>query len=347
MLLKSGDPTVSYLALRDICGLIPDDERLISAYRENLSSPSISALTANVHNDILGDIKHRDTYYRGTIWRFAELVNAGLTVREPSVRATADYIVSTCQMPSGGFSPQCAPPVEDACLTGDLTRYLLLAGYSNDRVEEGINWILRNQRHDGGWLHPSVHSTSGLIRLMLFRKSSFCREDEINTNVKSCVYASIACASALIVYGPRTGDIRTAIERAAEFFLSNHLFAHRSDNDVSSRMMRYRNRNFDLPGYPILGQYDILSGLIFISLAGYFSDDRIGEAFNVIMGKQRIDGTMPFESFNLGMLYSRNAQPKGHHRYDFWTTLRFLRFLKAAGLYSPSPCQDIISRGQC
>ncbi len=334
LLLKSGGPTVSYLAMRDICGLLPDDPRLRDAYQENNSSLSASLLARNVHNNILGDIKHPDTYYRGTIWRFAELVNAGLTVQEPVIRATADYLVSSCQLPSGGFSLRCTPPVEDACLTGDLTRYLLLAGYNKEKIESGIDWILRHQRHDGGWLHPSVHSTAGLVRLMLFRKSSFSREDETSAAMKSCVYASIACASALVEYGPESDAIRNAIDRAADFFLSNHLFVHRPDNAVASRMMRYRNSNFDLPGYPLLGQYDILSGLIFISRAGHFSDDRTGEAFNIIIGKQRIDGTMPFESFNLGMLYSRNVRPKEPRRYDLWTTLRFIRFLKAAGLYS-------------
>jgi hypothetical protein len=346
LLLKSGEPTISYLAMRDICGLMPDDCRLADAYRANLSSPSLSALTGDIHNGVAGDIKNRDTYYRGSIWRFAELVNAGLTVREPIVRNTADYLVSTCQMPSGGFSLRCVPPVEDACLTGDMTRYLLLAGYGNDRIEAAIQWILGNQRHDGGWFHPTVHSAAGLIGLMLFRKSSFSLSDENNSNIKSCVYASIACASALVEYGLKNDDVRKAIERATEFFLSYNLFVHRPDSNVSSRMMRYRNSNFDLPGYPILGQYDILSGLIFVSRAGYFSDDRIGEAFNVIIGKQNTDGTVPMESYSLGMLYSRGGQFRNPSMHNLWTTLRFLRLLKAAGLYDAPSLSDIISKGQ-
>ena len=205
-----------------------------------------------------------------------------------------------------------------------MIKYLILAGYDDERIERGIMWILSKQRHDGGWLHCPLASSCDSLKLMLFNKSGkgLCRET--NKNVKSCFYATIACSMALINYKTKYPD---SIKKAANFFLTKRLFRNSKNEPIVPKLNW--NSDFRLLGYPVLSQYDILYCMNFISRAGFFHDERTAEAFNLIMSKQNPDGSWNMENTQTGMIHGNNR--KAHlNKKNKWITLNVMRMLKNA-----------------
>ena len=317
-LLESSDPSINYLTEKLVSGNVGDKE----LYDSISQSGHIQKLVKDKNSRILGDIKNPDLFYRGTIWCFAEAVERGLSRDNPLVEETAGYIIDRFQLESGGFSLDWRPPVPVACRTGEMMRCLITAGYDSEAVKKGIGWIHENQRHDGGWLHCPLAGTCDTLKLTLFRRSGNGLSRENDRNVTSCFYATIACASALLLYPESRKD---TINRAAEFFLRRKMF--RSSRGTPIRPARGWNPDFRLPGYPVLCQYDILSGLTFVAGAGFFEDKRTGEAFNLIMQKQLINGSWKYENTATGMLFQHADDSGDAHR---WMTLRVLRLLRLA-----------------
>jgi hypothetical protein len=121
----------------------------------------------------------------------------------------------------------------------------------------------------------------------------------------------------------KDGD-RAVTDRAAEFFLGRKLF--RSGAGEPIRPHRGWNRDFRLLGYPLLCQYDILSGLDLIADAGYRNDERTVEAFNILIQKQDSLGRWRYENPATGMLFRElKKDNEDAHR---WLTLRVLRFFR-------------------
>jgi hypothetical protein len=330
-LLDKTDPHIRYLTLRDIMERdISSDEMIVE--HSNLSRTDHARRLFKTERDgVIGDKKNFDIYYRGAMWFFAEAVEYGFDIRDGLVRNAAEFILDRCQMNSGGFSLNWKPEVEVACRTGDMIKYLILSGCVGDRVERGIEWIIKNQRHDGGWLHCPISGTCDMLKFLLFRRSGRGLKREVSIDVLSCLYATIACSMALVLNSDIQNRHRDAIQRAAEFFLRRRMFRSERDSETHIEAVRSWNRDFTQLGYPVLSQYDILYGLIFIARAGYFSDSRIGEAFNLIISKQDSSGRWMMESAHTGMLFGNMKKRSLMGRENKWITLNVLRMLKCAG----------------
>ncbi|HOT43372.1 MAG TPA: prenyltransferase/squalene oxidase repeat-containing protein [Spirochaetota bacterium] len=324
-LLDESDPSISYLTRRDIL----EDDRCNDLYPKIAESPEFVKLLGKTGN-ILGDQKNYDLYYSGTVWCFAEAVERGLDRRSPVIRETAEFIVSRCQTPDGGFSLKWKPRVELACRTGDMIRLLVKAGFDDNNVRNGITWITSHQRHDGGWLHCPLAGMCDQFRLILFNRPGKGLARESNNAVKSCFYATIACSMALAEYAEKTGSRANdhILKKAADFFLKRSLFKNSGNEPIRPRSSW--NRDFRLLGYPVMSQYDILYGLLFIARAGFLGDRRAGEAFNLVMSKQNGDGTWNMENARTGMMYGN--EPKKHAgKKSNWVTLQVMRLLKLHG----------------
>ncbi len=324
-LLDESDPSISYLTRRDIL----KDERCIDLYPKIAESTEIGKLISKT-GAILGDSKNHDIYYSGTIWCFAEAVERGLDMRSPVIRETAEFIISRCQTSSGGFSLKWKPQAELACRTGDMVRLLLKAGFNDNTIRNGVRWITNHQRHDGGWLHCPLAGICDQFKLILLNRPGKGLTRESDDAVTSCIYATIACSMALAEYRNKTGSrVNDPImKKAAEFFLKRSLFKNSSKEPIKPRSSW--NRDFRLLGYPVLSQYDILYGLLFIARAGFLGDRRAGEAFNLVISKQNGDGTWNMENARTGMMHGN--EPKKHTgKKSKWVTLQVMRLLKHHG----------------
>lgn len=324
-LLEESDPSIRYLTRKEIFGHVHDHE----GYERILESAEINRL-AGRRDGLPGDAKHFDLFYKGIMWFFAELVERGLDKRTPLIRKSAEHIIAVAQTPSGGFSLNWSPRMEVACRTGDIIKYLLRSGYDDERVQKGLAWIARAQRHDGGWLHCPIAGSCDQMRLILLKRPGKGLSRESDTGVTSCFYATIACSMALIEHAAFTASDQHAeqIARACEFFLRRSLYKNSRGEPIRPRGSW--NRDFRLIGYPIMSQYDILYGLLFIARAGFIGDRRTGDAFNMLMSRQNDDGTWNLENGGTGMLYGNESK---HHigKKSKWVTLQVLRLLKLLG----------------
>lgn len=328
-LLEEADPEIRYVTLRDICGGC-GQSMLNAAYADLYTSMPVKNLFRGARNGVFGDASHFDLFYRGAMWCFAEAVEYGLDRREALVETTAEFLLLRCQSESGGFILNWKPARVAACRTGDMIRYLFRAGFDDERIHRGIDWIVRHQRHDGGWLHCPISGAFGMLNFMLLQRSGDCAARDADESVPSCPYASIACLMALLESASthlRAGD---AIRRAAEFFLANRMFCSgKSWRKGLPCVTGWRRGDMVRIGYPVLSQYDVLYGLVGIARAGYFNDARTGEAFNAVMSRQNPDGTWNMERAAQGMLVSgRRAVGKKNK----WVTLNAMRLLRYARL---------------
>lgn len=309
---ESADVSLRYKFMKDIMGV--DTSNI---YEDVVESAAIKRLLTR-KNTLLGDTKNPDTFYTGTVWCFAEAVERGLDKRTTFIANTASYIADRFQTKTGGFSFDWRPPTPVACRTGDMVRFFLTAGINDETVKNGINWILQNQRHDGGWLHCPLEGICDTIKLTLFKKAGGGLSREKDSSVTSCFYATLSCARALVLAKETNSHI---LKRAIDFFLGRKLFRNRNGLPVLPK--RGWNKDFRLLGYPLLCQYDILSGLQLTAEAGYINDSKTGEAFNIFMEKQNSAGLWQYESFAPGMLFQ-----KYNGEQDLWLTLRALYLFK-------------------
>ncbi len=324
-LLEDSDPSICYLTRKDIL----EDSSCDDQYSMIVQTPEVKRLK-NRAGTALGNSSNYDVFYNGAVWCFAEAVERGLDRRSTVLQATARFIISHCQTPSGGFSLKWKPNIELACRTGDMIRLLLRAGYIDENVQRGIEWITAHQRHDGGWLHCPLAGICDQFTLILFNKPGAGLKREGDIMVASCFYATIACSMALAEYKIQTSSRNNdgIIINAAEYFLKRSLFKNRHGEPIKPRSTW--NHDFRLLGYPVMSQYDILYGLLFIAKSGFLGDRRAGEAFNLIISKQNDDGSWNMENAQTGMMYGNEAK-KYSGKKSKWVTLQVMRLLKHHG----------------
>lgn len=334
LLLQSPSAFLRFRVSRDLAlHEIPGGENS-SASSELACSVPAKHLLSSSKNGILGDTSHPDIYYRGTLWNFAVCVIFGLTISHPLIESTSQYIISRTQMDCGAFTPDSSPPVPDACMTGNMLHYLLASGFEGPEIERGISWILDHQRPDGGWISTHVSSLWQLVRFLLWKKSGTASSNDRADSAASCVYATAACASALMSFYMKDSQIAESLSRAADFFLAHNLFCGQPDSAYAAFPRSGRNKNFSMIGFPVFCQYDIMTGLEIVTAAGKLHEPGACEAFNSLVQQQTDFGTIQPRNHGTGMLFHDRCFRKFSEDPELWTTLRFLIFLKNANLYA-------------
>jgi hypothetical protein len=122
--------------------------------------------------------------------------------------------------------------------------------------------------------------------------------------------------------------VRTAVDRAAELFLTHRLFRScRGDGVIDSRWTRLH--------YPLYWHYDILQALRVLGRAGRLGDPRAREALDLIAAKRAPDGTWHVEGrfWRRGPVNAANTEVVdwGASGPNEMITLNALRVLVASG----------------
>jgi hypothetical protein len=189
-----------------------------------------------------------------------------------------------------------------SCLTGNMAAALIRIGYADDpRVKKALEWLVRIQNMDGGWLCP-------------YWKPHL--EDK-----HGCVYGTICPLEALseVKVGNLTGKMKETIAKGAEFLLMHRLFK------ADHHEYKVINKHWLTLGFPWFYGYNILRGLDVLTKLGYAQDERLADAVEILMQKRQEDGTWILESAPIGRMQA-NIETKGMP--SKWITMIALRVLK-------------------
>ena len=194
--------------------------------------------------------------YLATNWRALVLSDFGLDATNPAIKKIAELIFDYKLRFSSPFNFF----YEEACISANTARMLTRFGYADDRrVRKLYDWLLEDQREDGGW--NCSQGTPGTLD----------------------AWEPLA-AFASLPKSKRSPPMERAISRGAEFYLERRLFREGRPYPPWLRL-HYPNHYF----------YDILVGLDVVTQLGFADDRRLRPALEILEKKRRADGTWLME----------------------------------------------------
>jgi hypothetical protein len=160
------------------------------------------------------------------------------------------------------------------CITANIVRSFLLAGYDKkNRVRRALDWLVAEQKEDGGW--HCFESKKGTLE---------CWEP--------------LSAFAALPKSRWTRSIKKSAEQGAEFYLERRLF--REGARKYSPWFRFH--------YPLHYYYDLLVGLDVLTSLGYTKDRRMDYALDVLRKKRRNDGRWILDRVHPDLLGAKESE---------------------------------------
>lgn len=326
-LLEPENPSVRYLALRHLLGRAADDPEVQEARAAIPQSRTVQRIFAQqAPEGHWGDPNSPyQPKYKATYWTLMLLGHLGLDRGDERVQRAVEHLFRF-QQPDGGFAERGEegarreyawvaarrqargrqPPDEAAfvadnvhqatlsCLTGNTVAALCRLGYGDDpRVARAVEWLVRIQHGDGGWLCPYWQAH---VR-----------------DKHGCFYGTIAPLEAFaeLPAERRSPAVQEAAARGAEFLLMHRLY--RADHHD----FRTINPGWLLLSFPWFYRYHILRGLWVLVRLGV-RDERMEDALAVLQEKQTPEGTWRLEATPYGRMQA-NLEEKGEP--SKWLTL--------------------------
>jgi hypothetical protein len=194
--------------------------------------------------------------YLSTNWRALVLSDLGLDSTDPRIRKIADLFFE--------YKLRLGSPFnffyEEVCISANTARMMTRFGYGDDRrVRKLFDWILEDQREDGGW--NCSQGTPGTL----------------------AAWEALA-AFAGVPASKRSPKMKRAIERGAEFYLERKLF---EEGRKYAPWFRFH--------YPNHYYYDLLVGLDILTQLGFSEDRRLNPALEILREKRQSDGSWLLE----------------------------------------------------
>lgn len=274
-LLEPREPSVRYLALRDLTAEARESHATKEAYSKLGSEGWISQILAKRlpggywHNyGLLNWPKYVSTAYMVMI-----LADLGLRADNPKLKESCELLLRVLSRTSdAGFG---FGRISHFCVTGNFVRTFINAGFSHEpRVRRALDWIIDSQKDDGGWhCFPSKHGTldcwEGLSAFAALPRQRWSRR------------------------------MKRSVERGASFYLERRL--HREGKKRYEPWFRFH--------YPVHYYYDLLVGLDVITSLGYSDDERLRFALDVLRKKRRSDGKWMLEAIHPDIAPNDPYQP--------------------------------------
>ncbi|MDE1820237.1 MAG: hypothetical protein KGJ23_05595 [Euryarchaeota archaeon] len=308
-LLASRQPSVRYYALTELLGR-PQDDPEVRRARSSLSREGWARdLLATQGPEGFWEAHEPKTLrewvsflrfpvFQSSVWKGMVLSDLGLTSEDPRIRKFADRIFQyllPLSSPLNIFT-------EEACIVGNVARMLTRLGYGDDRrVRKLFDWMLEDQRADGGWnCAPGKPGTLDAWEPL--------------------------SALAAVPKPKRSAAMERAIDRGLEFYLERKLFQE------GRRYLPWFRFH-----YPTHYYYDVLVGLEVLTSLGAGGDRRLGPALRLLREKQRSDGWWnldrvhpdeePSHPAGRGPRRVRPLALEKPGERSLWTTLTALRVL--------------------
>jgi hypothetical protein len=274
-LLRSREPSIRWKVRVLVLGEDPTSRPIRRLQEEVRRSPRVKVLLS--HRDSHGYLlARRDPYtkWQGAHWVLAALADIGYPPGDRSLSGMRDQVLDRWLGPTyfrefdaateaQAYRGNGVPRVRGryrrcASQQGNALYSLMKLGLADDRAEALAERLLHWQWPDGGW-----------------------NCDRKPTADSSSFWESRHAMLGLALYAEHSGAsvAREAARRAAEVFLSRHLFLERH----SGRVM---NEGFLALHYPLYYYYDILGGLKAMAEMGLIGDPRCRKALDIMEAKQ-------------------------------------------------------------
>ncbi len=308
-LLEENQPSVRYHALTELLGRPEDDPEVRAARaripragwaKEILDRQGPSGFWERREPRTVREYLYFLWFpeFSSTIWSAIVLADLGLTAADPRIRRTADRLFDY----KLGLSSMINLYHEEMCAVGNAARTLARFGYADDpRVRRLYDWIVDDQRADGGW--NCSQGTPGTLER----------------------WEPLAALAAL-PRSRRSPRMEESAARGAEFYLGRELFREGPRYAPWFRL-HYPNHYF----------YDLLVGLDLLTKLGHARDRRLRPALQRLGAKRRRDGSWAIDRANpdapapLLHLHVKKVRPlqlEPPGEPSKWLTLTALRVLK-------------------
>lgn len=330
-LLEKSNPSVRFFTMRDVLGKSENDSDVVEAKHAIPNSGVVQKILEKQNSAGFWGEQYSpyNPKYKASYWQLMVLGQLGIDKSDARVRKACEYIFQF-QLKDGGFTSQTSenvskeydlrlrkgrqlPPREEwvstivheqqlSCLTGNMVAALVRLGYAADtRVKRALDWLVKIQNEDGGWLCPYWRAH---IR-----------------DRHGCFYGTICPLEALseLEKTQLTKSLKKTVEKGAEFLLMHHLFKadHHGYKIINKSWLQF--------SFPWFYGYNILRGLDVLTKLGYVDDERLSDAVKVLMEKRQSNGTWILENTPVGRMQT-GIEAKG--RPSKWITLIALRVLK-------------------
>ena len=316
-LLEEDNPSVRYLALRELVGKpgrSPDVQKTRKAIMTEGIVPKILS-RQNPDGSWAEPGKFYRNKYKGTVWQLIILANLGADGADPRIKKACEYIFHYSQdKESGGFSVDYGVTVDGGthsyvipCLTGNLVWSLIRLWHLGDeRLRRAIDCLARYQRFDDGEGDRPTGWPYDRFRM--------CYDKH------SCHMGAAKALKALAEIPPteRSPEVRRAIEQGVEYFLKHHIYKKSHDPAKVSKP------GWTKLGFPLMYQDDVLEILEILARLKV-KDRRLEEAVALVERKRNQEGKWILENTFNGRFVA-DIEQKG--KPSKWITLKALKVLK-------------------
>ena len=295
-LLERSDPAVRAQTLRSLLDRGPRDPELRDAQQRAMNTPPISTILRQQQAD--ASWPGANLYgpkYEGTHWANLLLIEYGVDPGDPRVRRAARYVLEQLGGPGrGGMDWVFEHDHGASCFTGNVVRYVALAGYgADDRLEPLVQRLVRDsKKFDAAcWINGDQPCAWG--------------------------YARLIWGLAALPESARTREVQRTLRRGVEFLLSYKVERGRYPTDTAPSYL-WRQLSF-----PLFYQADVLFVLRAIDAAGAIEDDRAQPAIGWLLARQDQRGRWGGRAPYAARMPSRVDASK-------WVTLQACTLLKHA-----------------
>lgn len=294
-LLERRDPAVRANTLRSLLERGPRDPELREAQSRAMSAPPISTILRRQGAD--GRWAGASMYtpkYLSSHWQNLLLVEYGVDPSDARVRRGARKILEDLAATPNDMAWVLEQDHGVSCFTGNVVRYVSLAGYGADpRVEPLVERLVRDSRK--------------------FDAACFINDE----NPCAWGYARLVWGLAALPEAARTRDVERTLRRGVEFLFS-YKMERGSYPAAYGRSHLWRQASF-----PLFYQADVLFVLRAIDAAGAIGDERAQPALAWLLARQDARGRWGGRAPYADRMPSRIDASK-------WVTLQAATILKHA-----------------
>ncbi len=316
-LLEPNNPSVRFFALTQLLDKPQDSPEVVAAKNDIMRVGLVPKILAKQESGGYWETSDRfyTAKYKGTVWQLIILAELGAGEEDERVQKACEFILKNSQnRESGGFSMWNSAKTGEGrysgvipCLTGNMVWSLIRLGLLYDeRVQQGVDWIVRYQRFDDGDFHPP--------KGWPYERAIMC------FGKHSCHMGVVKALKALaeIPVDRRSIAVADTIQKGVEYLLRHHIYKR------SHNLSKVSKPGWLRLGFPWMYQTDVLEILVILTKLGC-RDARMQEALDLVISKQDETGRWNLENTFNGR-FQTNIEQKGQP--SKWVTLYALTVLK-------------------